>query len=66
MAKNNKIEQSSTIYPRFFQPSLLAIAVSSCLMAPAFAQESNENDNEFILCAYRLINTNLFDRSDKL
>ena len=27
---------------------------------------TNENDNEFILCAYRLINTNLFNRSDKL
>ncbi|MDP5034921.1 MAG: TonB-dependent receptor [Alishewanella sp.] len=46
MAKNNKIEQASTIYPRFFQPSLLALAVSSCLMAPAFAQESNSNDDE--------------------
>ena len=27
---------------------------------------TNDNDNELIFCAYRLINTNLFNRSDKL
>ena len=36
------------------------------LLDSIILDSTKELDNEFIFCAYRLINTNLFSRNDKL
>ncbi|CAM5213893.1 TonB-dependent receptor [Alishewanella longhuensis] len=42
MAKNNNNPQRLAVYPAVLKPSLLALAVSSCLAMPAVAQENND------------------------
>lgn len=44
MAKNNKNAQCLAVYPAVLKPSLLALAVSSCLAIPAMAQETNTDE----------------------
>lgn len=42
MAKNNNNPQRLAVYPAVLKPSLLALAISSCLAMPAVAQENND------------------------
>lgn len=47
MANNNKINSRAT-YPRNLKPSLLALAISSCLAMPALAQDTTSSDDEAV------------------
>ena len=44
MAKNNNNPQRLAVYPSALKPSLLALAVSSCLAMPVVAQETNDDE----------------------